>query len=365
MVPPIIEVLQPGRRPLLVVVDRPLEVGRDCDGLLIADPRASRRHCLLTPRGSSLEVEDLGSTNGISVNDAPTGRGALDIGDVLSLGDTRVQLVRLPGVEEVAPRATMDTMVHGALNPRRTSVIDVADAVTSQLPVQAARRRAPGRQTGTTVTIVFSDIESSSAIAERLGDRQWFELLEAHNLIIRSRLREFGGQEVKNQGDGFMLTFASARRAVLFAVACQRDIAEHARRNPRLAFRIRIGLHTGEAMTADGDLFGKHVVIASRIADAAEGGQVLASTLVREIVSSGGDVAFGESRVLTLKGLSGTYEAYEIPWRQPEDGPEGRTEPDVDGTLDDLVATDADPSDAPGALRAGRGPAGEIGAGND
>ncbi|MDY7101174.1 MAG: adenylate/guanylate cyclase domain-containing protein [Actinomycetota bacterium] len=350
--------LQPGRRPLLVVVDRPLEVGRDCDGLLIADPRASRRHCMLTPHGTTLQVEDLGSTNGISVNGTAAGFGSLDIGDVLTLGDTRIQLVKLPGVDDLVPRATMDTMVHGAVNARRTSVIDVADAVTSQLPAQPMRRlgAAPGRQTGTTVTIVFSDIESSSAMAERLGDRQWFELLEAHNLIIRTRLRELGGQEVKNQGDGFMLTFASARRAVLFAIACQRDIAAHNRDDPRLAFRIRMGLHTGEAMTADGDLFGKHVVIASRIADAADGGQILASTLVKEIVSSGGDVAFGASRVLTLKGLSGTYEAFEIPWQA--DGDDARApgkdeEHGLDGP-DDL-----------GSLGAGREPAGELGPGID
>ena len=76
------------------------------------------------------------------------------------------------------------------------------------------------------MTILFSDIENSTLMTERLGDERWLEVLRAHNSVFRGHLRSHGGHEVKNQGDGFMLVFPDPRRAVECAAAIQRDLAE-------------------------------------------------------------------------------------------------------------------------------------------
>ncbi|MEL7209044.1 MAG: adenylate/guanylate cyclase domain-containing protein, partial [Actinomycetota bacterium] len=168
---------------------------------------------------------------------------------------------------------------------------------------------------GDTVTVVFSDIESSTEQALRLGDERWFEVLSGHNDLVRSQLRRFGGSEIKAQGDGFMLTFPSARRAVRFAMAVQTDL-EDGDLGGDDGIRIRIGLHTGEAIVDDvGDLFGKHIIVAARVANEAQGGEILVSSVVREIVSSRGDIDFGPERSVALKGISDDYVVHPVTWR--------------------------------------------------
>jgi class 3 adenylate cyclase len=140
-------------------------------------------------------------------------------------------------------------------------------------------------------------------------------VLATHNRIVRTNLRSFGGTEIKAQGDGFMLTFTSARRAVQFAVSVQQELARWSRDNPEEAVRIRIGAHTGEAIMDDeGDLFGKHIIVAARIANLADGAEILVSNVVREITSSRGDIRFGQARPVTLKGIEGEHEVSEVLW---------------------------------------------------
>ena len=89
-----------------------------------------------------------------------------------------------------------------------------------------------------------------------------------------------------------MLSFSSARSAVQCMSEVQRALEAHARSNPADAIHIRVGLHTGEVILGDdGDLFGKHVVLAARIANEAKGGEILVSSLVREIVDARGDLS--------------------------------------------------------------------------
>ena len=137
---------------------------------------------------------------------------------------------------------------------------------------------------------MFSDIEQSTRRAEELGDDAWMRLLGLHNSVVRRQVERHGGHEVKAQGDGFMLAFPSARAAVLFAIDVKRTLDAHGRSQPADLLRMRIGMHTGEAIVEDGDLFGHSVVLAARIADQARGGEILVSSLVREIVESRGDL---------------------------------------------------------------------------
>src|SRR5690606_12639698 len=148
--------------------------------------------------------------------------------------------------------------------------------------------------------------------AQRLGDQRWIEVLAWHDDVVLRASRAMGGTVVKRRGDGFMLTFPSARRATLFAQDVQRNLTAQAPADAPL--RVRIGLHVGEAINVPGGLFGKHVNLAARIGDAAVGGEILASEFVKELVEVRGDVTFGPGRELTLKGFDGVHVVHAVRW---------------------------------------------------
>jgi class 3 adenylate cyclase len=187
------------------------------------------------------------------------------------------------------------------------------DAVAASVYVDKPDLRQHAAPDGT-VTFLFSDIEGSTAMTERLGDQRWLELLRGHNAIVRERVAAHEGFEVKSEGDGFMLAFGSARKALQCSVDIQRAFAE---RNASAAepITVRIGLHTGEAIKEDEDFFGKNVILAARIASQAHGGEILVSSLLKDLTESGGDIAFGEGREVELKGLVGPHQVFEVAWQ--------------------------------------------------
>lgn len=294
--PPTVKITEPGRTPLHVVVRRPLELGRDCDGVLLTDPELSRRHLRLTATGGRLTVQDLGSMNGSSVGGSVlVGAITVQPGDVVAFGRCRLELDDETG-----------RVAESGGDPLRRTSIDMvaAAAAADRLPATLA--------SAGTLTIVFSDIEQSTRRAVELGDERWMALLSLHNRMVRRHVERSGGIEVKAQGDGFMLAFPSARAAVLCAIEIMRGLEAHGRSHPTEALRIRIGMHAGEAIVEDNDLFGRPVVLAARIANQAHGGEILVSSLVREIVESRGDLCFGETREAELKGLDGTHRLHPI-----------------------------------------------------
>jgi class 3 adenylate cyclase len=156
-----------------------------------------------------------------------------------------------------------------------------------------------------TVTIVFSDIESSTVLLERLGDTGFLRLLAWHDDIVRSAAEEHRGYVVKSQGDGFMLAFPSAAYA-LRASLVMRNRIDHGFEG--LPIKIRAGLHSGEAILHNDDFYGKTVVVAARISALALGGEVLVSELVYQLARSLGTFTFGPPRTTKLKGLGGDFE---------------------------------------------------------
>jgi len=187
------------------------------------------------------------------------------------------------------------------------------DAVVSSVQRERPDLRGHVAPDGT-VTILFSDIEGSTAMTERLGDKRAQKVLRAHNAIVREQVAAHAGFEVKSQGDGFMIAFQSARRALRCAIAVQRAIAAHAERQPDAAVRVRIGLHTGEPIKEADDFFGHSVITAARIAAQAAGGEILVSSLIRELTESVGEFTFGDVRSVRLKGLSGTRKVSNVTW---------------------------------------------------
>jgi class 3 adenylate cyclase len=154
----------------------------------------------------------------------------------------------------------------------------------------------------------------STELAERLGDTRWWEILQAHNALVRAQVKDHGGIEVKAQGDGFLVVFASARQAILAGVAVQQAAARHSAENPSQRIELRIGLHTGETVESDGDVFGQNVILAVRIADAAAPGDVLVSGLTHDLTAAAGDLRFSPGEEVSLKGFSVPWRVHRVAW---------------------------------------------------
>jgi len=217
------------------------------------------------------------------------------------------ELAMRPLVERVLARklelqgvASVDT---------RTSIDAVASAVQTEQPDLRSHAAPDG-----TVTILFSDIVGSTEMTERLGDQRMQQILRGHNAIVREQVAAHAGFEVKSLGDGFMMAFSSARRALLCAMDVQRAFAGHNQENPDEPVMVRIGLHTGEFIQEMEDFFGKNVILASRIAGQAQGGEILVSSLLKELTDSAGDIHFGEAQEVELKGLSGMNRIHQVVW---------------------------------------------------
>ncbi len=144
----------------------------------------------------------------------------------------------------------------------------------------------------------------------RLGDVKGREVLREHERITREALRAHGGTEIKAMGDGFMASFNSAQSALVCAIDLQKAFS--ARQGEPL--RVRVGINAGEPIAEDDDLFGSSVIIAARIAALASGGQILASNVVRDLVT-GKDFLFTDNGERTLKGFDEPVRTWELRWQ--------------------------------------------------
>ncbi|HET7119908.1 MAG TPA: adenylate/guanylate cyclase domain-containing protein [Solirubrobacterales bacterium] len=151
-------------------------------------------------------------------------------------------------------------------------------------------------------TVVFTDIVDSTRHASAIGDRRWRNLLEEHQALVRERLREHGGREVKTTGDGFLATFEGPTRAIEFAIA----VAAEA---PSLGIEVRAGIHTGEVELMGDDVGGICVHVAARICSLAGPGEVLASRTVRDLTAGSG-IGFEPRGSHRLKGVDQEWELY-------------------------------------------------------
>jgi class 3 adenylate cyclase len=183
----------------------------------------------------------------------------------------------------------------------RSSIEDLADWAEVERP-DLARLAPNGR-----VAILFSDIEESTALNERIGDRAWVRLIARHDKMVARHVKRHNGYVVKSQGDGFMIAFAQPEHAVRCSVELQRAIG----RRPN-GIRVRIGIHSGKSVRRGDDLFGRNVAMAARVAGEADGGEVLVSSPVRDALVDLDDLAFDDGRDVELKGFSGTHRLYAV-----------------------------------------------------
>jgi class 3 adenylate cyclase/pimeloyl-ACP methyl ester carboxylesterase len=163
-------------------------------------------------------------------------------------------------------------------------------------------------------TILFTDVEGSTALTERLGDAKAREVLRNHERIVRDALKAHGGAEVKAMGDGFMASFSSATGALECAIAMQRALAAHDDEHPETPIRVRIGLNAGEPIAEDEDLFGTAVILAARIAAQAKGGEILVANVVKELAAGKGFL-FSDRGEVVLKGFTDLMHLYQVQWQ--------------------------------------------------
>jgi class 3 adenylate cyclase len=206
------------------------------------------------------------------------------------------------GTPPGAPAAPLPPLVRGI------------DAVAGDVRDEWRTLRAQVAPEGT-VTILFSDIEGFTSMTERLGDYRAQEVLREHYRIVRQELLEHRGFEVKVHGDGFMVAFDSAARALRCGRAIQTAQAKWTAKHPDTPVRVRMGLHTGEAIRDADDFLGSTVNLASRIATAARGDEILVSSLLKELCASSGEFTFDGGQEIELKGLSQPHRVFSVHWQ--------------------------------------------------
>jgi class 3 adenylate cyclase len=163
-----------------------------------------------------------------------------------------------------------------------------------------------------TVTILITDLVGSTALESRVGPIVAEELREEHFGLLREALGETGGREVKNTGDGLMVAFGSAAAAVSCAVSIQQRF-ERRNRSAAEPLLIKAGVSSGDASTADGDVFGMPVIEAARLCDRCSAGQILAKEIVAHLAAGRGHT-FKSAGALKLKGLPEPMGTIEVEW---------------------------------------------------
>jgi class 3 adenylate cyclase/tetratricopeptide (TPR) repeat protein len=163
-----------------------------------------------------------------------------------------------------------------------------------------------------TVTILITDLVGSTELESRVGPIIAEELRQEHFGLLRDAVGDAGGREVKNTGDGLMVAFESAAAAVSCAVSVQQRF-QRRNRSAVESLPIKAGLSSGDASTAEGEVFGLPVIEAARLCDRCSAGQILAKEIVADLAAGRGH-AFKPVGALELKGLPEPLSAVEVQW---------------------------------------------------
>jgi class 3 adenylate cyclase/pimeloyl-ACP methyl ester carboxylesterase len=201
---------------------------------------------------------------------------------------------------------------HGFFLGDPGAVLDAVNSFLDAIPDAARSERTEIPQDrGPLRTVLFTDLVGHTEMMSRLGDERGRAVLREHETITRNVLKTHGGTEIKTMGDGFMASFGSVTKSVECAIALQQAFAE--REGEPLA--VRVGLNAGEPIEEDGDLFGATVIMASRIATKAEGGEILVADTVRGLCSGKGFL-FADRGEFVAKGFEEPVRVYEVKWRE-------------------------------------------------
>ena len=169
-----------------------------------------------------------------------------------------------------------------------------------------------------TLTFLFTDMVGSTVLTRALGVDKARDLFRAHHELIRREIQSFGGFEVKTLGDGFMVVFVSAAKAVQCAIGIQKGLVAYNQEHLEAPLSVRIGMNSGDALREGEDFFGLAVSLAARIAKRAAGGQILVSERVKEAAGLAPGYDYVLKGRFQLSGFPRRRPLYEVVWRGDE-----------------------------------------------
>lgn len=201
-------------------------------------------------------------------------------------------------------------MLARRMQPRMqmTSIDVIASALEPVTPALSRMSSPDGA-----ITLMLSDIADAGAAAEQLGPERWERLVSDHHLLVERLVSGHDGQVMKFQDDGFLASFQSAHAGMHAALELQRTFTAGPADQRSLA--IRVGLHSGFVMGNPEQLMGRNVVLASRIAGQAKGGEILVSSTAKEYTQTDPTFSFEERGEYHFKGLHGEHVVYSLIWR--------------------------------------------------
>ncbi len=165
------------------------------------------------------------------------------------------------------------------------------------------------------MTIMFTDIEGSTALRTALGDAEADALLRQHDQLVREQIEANQGWDQKAAlGDGFLAVFVSTRRALACAIGIQKSLDSFNRSRSSAPLHVRIGLNTGEVAWQEGQLSGEAVHAAARVCAAAAGRLILVSDVTRQLAGTVPDVTFRDAGEFELKGFPHPWRLWDVVW---------------------------------------------------
>ncbi len=191
-----------------------------------------------------------------------------------------------------------------------TSIDVIASALEPVIPSLGAVSSPDGA-----LTLMLSDIADASTVAEQLGPERWERLIADHHLLVEQLVGRHDGHVVRFEHDGFLASFNSAHSGLHTAVELQRTFTGSSGDAGGSGIRVRAGLHSGFVIANPEQMMGRNVVLASRIAGQAQGGEILVSSNVKQYTETDPSFQFEMHGEYHFKGLHGEHIVYAVPWR--------------------------------------------------
>ena len=309
-----------------------LHIGKDpASEVYIPSRYVSRYHAEIARVGEHFVIQDVGSTNGVSVN----GRMlrvkepySLVSGDRIQLGDVvltyeeplvdsfATAAYSLPGETAQSDETSVFSGSGQAPGPERTTILP------NPQPERASGGSDSGR--GRTVvgagtwTILFTDLLGYTVQFAQIGDFAGQRWRRQHDSILRQQFALYEGLENNYTDSGFLVVFAGARRAVQCAIGIQQELQKYNEGRPELEIHIRIGLHTGEVLTEDNQIFGSAINFAHRVMEQAETDEILISDLLHGLIQSAREFTVVDRGDFSLKGFPDPESLFEVRWQETQ-----------------------------------------------
>jgi class 3 adenylate cyclase len=190
-----------------------------------------------------------------------------------------------------------------------TSIDVIASALEPVMPALGRVSSPDGA-----VTLMLSDIADASIVAGHLGPERWERLLADHRLLVEQLIVRHDGQVARFERDGFLASFRSAHAGLHAAVELQRTFTGPAGEASAPAIQLRVGLHSGFVIANPEQLLGRNVVLASRIAGQARGGEILVSSTLKQYTETDPSFDFEMRGEYHFKGLLGEHTVFAVRW---------------------------------------------------